>query len=198
MIKVFVVPSSSYRIVSQRENQEARVRHKLKDLFISSPPPALEDRASIRRGVGVLSDMTVQAMTSQLPAVSEVAIAVTDSYLPVEDLQYFIDYIHTSTNLNWWAAIVVTTLLIRSLTVPLLVNQLKETAKLTLMRPQLEEFRKEMEDKDAVKGNLLANAPQCEIWTEYHEIGVGSVKAVSDYKIYMAGSILDLLHCIEC
>jgi hypothetical protein len=29
--------------------KEARVRHKLKDLFVSSPP-ALKDKASIRRG----------------------------------------------------------------------------------------------------------------------------------------------------
>lgn len=54
---------------------------------------------------GVLSDTTVQAVTSQLPAVSEVAIAAADSYLPVKGLQYLIDYIHTSAGLNWLVVI---------------------------------------------------------------------------------------------
>ncbi|PRQ17431.1 putative membrane insertase OXA1/ALB3/YidC, membrane insertase YidC/Oxa1 [Rosa chinensis] len=95
----------------------------------------------------ILSDTTVQAVTSQLPVVNEVAIAAADSYLPVKGLQYLIDYVHTTAGLSWWAAIVVTTLLIRSCTVPLLVNQLKATAKLTLMRPRLEELKQEMEEK---------------------------------------------------
>ncbi|TQD83839.1 hypothetical protein C1H46_030599 [Malus baccata] len=49
---------------------------------------------------------------------------------------------------------------------------------------------------DAVKGNYLANATQCDVWTEYHEMGVGGVKAVADYKVYTAGSILDLFHFV--
>lgn len=47
-----------------------------------------------------------------------------------------------------------------------------------------------------MKGHLLANATHCDVWTEYHEMGVGGVKAVADYKIYTAGSILDLLHFV--
>ncbi|KAM2002320.1 hypothetical protein ACFX15_026037 [Malus domestica] len=50
--------------------------------------------------------------------------------------------------------------------------------------------------RDAVKGNFLANATQCDVWTEYHEMGVGGVKAVADYKVYTAGSILDLFHFV--
>lgn len=49
----------------------------------------------------VLADSTVQAMASQASAVSEVAIAAADSFLPVKALQYFIDAVHTYTGLNW-------------------------------------------------------------------------------------------------
>ncbi|XP_004298901.1 PREDICTED: mitochondrial inner membrane protein OXA1 [Fragaria vesca subsp. vesca] len=98
-------------------------------------------------GFGDVPELLSEAVTKQLPAVNEVAIAAADSYLPVKGLQYLIDYVHTTSGLNWWAAIVVTTLLIRSCTVPLLVNQLKATAKLTLMRPRLEELKEEMESK---------------------------------------------------
>lgn len=48
----------------------------------------------------------------------------------------------------------------------------------------------------AVKGNNLENTTNCDVWTEYHEMGVGGVKAIADYKAYTAGEILDLLHFV--
>ncbi|CAK9143169.1 unnamed protein product [Ilex paraguariensis] len=95
----------------------------------------------------VLADRTIEAVASQAPAVSEVAIAAADSYFPVAALHYVIDYLHTFTGFNWWASIVVTTLLIRGLSVPLMISQLKATSKLTLMRPHLEEIKEEMQDR---------------------------------------------------
>ncbi|XP_044472110.1 phospholipid:diacylglycerol acyltransferase 1-like isoform X2 [Mangifera indica] len=50
--------------------------------------------------------------------------------------------------------------------------------------------------RGAVKGSNLANKTRCDVWTEYYEMGVGGVKAAADYKIYTAGSILDLLHFV--
>ncbi|KAK2411226.1 mitochondrial inner membrane protein OXA1 [Trifolium repens] len=98
---------------------------------------------------GILTETVVDAaaVSSQAPVVSEVVIAAADSYLPVQALQYAIDAVHSFTGLNWWAAIILTTLLIRTATVPLLINQLKATSKLTLMRPRLEEIKEEMDGK---------------------------------------------------
>ncbi|KAJ3695563.1 hypothetical protein LUZ60_000940 [Juncus effusus] len=49
--------------------------------------------------------------------------------------------------------------------------------------------------RDAVKGNNMAhNNVSCgDIWTEYHELGWGGIKAVADYKVYTGDSLLDLL-----
>ncbi|MBA0621702.1 hypothetical protein Godav_007303, partial [Gossypium davidsonii] len=77
-------------------------------------------------------DTAIEAVTSQVPAVNEVAVAAADCWLPVATLQYVIDAVHSFTGFNWWASIVVTTLLIRSATVPLLINQLKATTKMTV------------------------------------------------------------------
>lgn len=96
---------------------------------------------------GVLSDTTLETVVSQVPAVNEVAIAAADSYIPVAALQYVIDGVHSFTGLNWWASIALTTLLIRGATIPFLINQLKATSKLTIMRPQLEAIKLEMQDK---------------------------------------------------
>ncbi|KAF7822421.1 Mitochondrial inner membrane protein OXA1 [Senna tora] len=95
----------------------------------------------------VLTDTTVDTVASQLPVVNEVAIAAADSYLPVKVLQYAIDAVHSFTGLNWWAAIVITTVLIRCATLPLLIKQLKATSKLTLMKPRMEAIKQEMKDK---------------------------------------------------
>ncbi|XP_059634781.1 phospholipid:diacylglycerol acyltransferase 1-like [Cornus florida] len=53
-----------------------------------------------------------------------------------------------------------------------------------------------MDFRGAVKGNNLANTTCRDVWTEYHDMGIEGIKAVADYKVYTAGSILDLLHFV--
>lgn len=104
------------------------------------------DKIAIMTDVAeVLSDTTLEGLASHAPAVSEVAIAAADSYLPVQALQYVIDAVHSFTGLNWWASIAITTLLIRSSTIPIMINQLKATSKLSQMRPHLEKIKEEMD-----------------------------------------------------
>ncbi|XP_047317017.1 phospholipid:diacylglycerol acyltransferase 1-like [Impatiens glandulifera] len=50
--------------------------------------------------------------------------------------------------------------------------------------------------RGAVKGNNLANNTCRDVWTEYHDMGIGGIKAVAEYKVYTAGDILDLLHFV--
>ncbi|GMP96638.1 hypothetical protein CsSME_00045182 [Camellia sinensis var. sinensis] len=95
----------------------------------------------------VLADKTAEVVACAAPAANEVAIAAADSAFPVAALQYLIDNVHSFTGFEWWASIVVTTLLIRGATIPLLINQLKSTTKLSLLRPQLEEIKQEMQDR---------------------------------------------------
>ncbi|KAK6147660.1 hypothetical protein DH2020_018572 [Rehmannia glutinosa] len=51
----------------------------------------------------------------------------------------------------------------------------------------------------AIKGSnlaTLANTTCRDVWTEYHDMGIGGIKAVADYKVYTASSMLDLLHFV--
>ncbi|KAK4337958.1 hypothetical protein RND71_042445 [Anisodus tanguticus] len=50
--------------------------------------------------------------------------------------------------------------------------------------------------RDALKGKSHANSTCRDVWTEYHDMGIGGVKAVADYKVYTTGSVLDLLHFV--
>ncbi|EOA27154.1 hypothetical protein CARUB_v10023251mg [Capsella rubella] len=120
--------------------------------YMSSTPPEWSEKVD---GIDfaateVVPDEIVEAvtMTSQAaPAINEVAIAAADSAFPVAALQHLIDGVHSFTGLNWWASIALTTVIIRGVTVPILLNQLKATYKLNVLRPQLEELRREMSTK---------------------------------------------------
>ncbi|KAG8073164.1 hypothetical protein GUJ93_ZPchr0006g41426 [Zizania palustris] len=92
----------------------------------------------------VLSDVASSvAVPSPFPG--EVAAAAADSFPPVAALQYLIDGVHSFTELNWWACIAITTVLIRTLTVPLLVNQMKSMTKLNVIRSDIEAINLEMQ-----------------------------------------------------
>ncbi|KAH7519030.1 hypothetical protein JRO89_XSUnG0149500 [Xanthoceras sorbifolium] len=49
---------------------------------------------------------------------------------------------------------------------------------------------------DAVKGYNVANTTCRDVWTEYHDMGIGGIKAVAEYKTYTAGSVIDLLQFV--
>ncbi|KAM0935108.1 putative membrane insertase YidC/ALB3/OXA1/COX18, membrane insertase YidC/Oxa1 [Dioscorea sansibarensis] len=105
----------------------------------------------IKDVAGVLSDTTFDAAAVAASAVpapfpGEVAAAAADSFLPVAALQYLIDGVHSVTGFSWWASIALTTVLIRSATIPLLLNQMRATVKLNMMRPELEELKEQMQN----------------------------------------------------
>ncbi|VVB05030.1 unnamed protein product [Arabis nemorensis] len=72
--------------------------------------------------VGTLTDSVLQDVSSQTTAtVSEVSDAAIDCFLHFDVVQQIIDNVHSFTGLNWWASIVLTTLLIRGATIPLMI-----------------------------------------------------------------------------
>ncbi|CAN7100702.1 unnamed protein product [Brassica rapa subsp. narinosa] len=104
----------------------------------------INDIAEVITDSTTLQDVPAQAAAA---AVGEVALAANDSFLPIAALQHCIDMVHCYTGLEWWASIVLATVLIRSSTVPLLIKQMKDTMKLSLMKPRLEAIREEMQNK---------------------------------------------------
>ncbi|MED6183949.1 hypothetical protein PIB30_042690 [Stylosanthes scabra] len=121
----------------------------------------------------VLAETTVDTVASQAGSVvDEVAIAAADSLLPVKVVQYAIDYVHSFTGMNWWAAIVLTTFLVRIATVPFLVNQLKANTKFTVLRLKVDEIKAQMENK---------------VWCESISIIAGA--------LYSSSYLAQFLHC---
>ncbi|KAI3754157.1 hypothetical protein L1987_53935 [Smallanthus sonchifolius] len=50
--------------------------------------------------------------------------------------------------------------------------------------------------RDSVKGYSCANTTCRDAWNEYHDMGIEGVKAVVDYKVFSAESVLDLLQFV--
>lgn len=80
-------------------------------------------------------DQVISAGTSSL---GEVAAAAADCSAPTAALQHLIDFVHTQAGLPWWLSIAATTVAIRVMVLPVLIFQMKATARLSLMRPELE------------------------------------------------------------
>uniref|UniRef100_A0A452YNB6 Membrane insertase YidC/Oxa/ALB C-terminal domain-containing protein n=1 Tax=Aegilops tauschii subsp. strangulata TaxID=200361 RepID=A0A452YNB6_AEGTS len=115
----------------------------------SSSAPAPDPPGEVDAAASVLVD-AAEAVASSVPAPfpGEVAAAAADSFFPVAALQYLIDYVHTFTGLNWWACIALTTVLIRTATIPVLVSQLKSTQKLNAIKPEMEAVKDAMDSTD--------------------------------------------------
>jgi YidC/Oxa1 family membrane protein insertase len=76
----------------------------------------------------------------------EVAAATADCSVPTAALQHLIDFVHTQGGLPWWLSIAATTVAIRVMVLPVLIFQMKATARLTLMRPELEAITKTIKE----------------------------------------------------
>ncbi|XP_024022558.1 phospholipid:diacylglycerol acyltransferase 1 [Morus notabilis] len=50
--------------------------------------------------------------------------------------------------------------------------------------------------RGAIKGSNVANTTCRDVWTEYHDMGLGGIRAVADHKVYTAESIIDLLYFV--
>ncbi|KAG0553136.1 hypothetical protein BDA96_01G568700 [Sorghum bicolor] len=119
--------------------------------FSASAPDTdvLTDAAAAAAPVSeLLSDGVASAAASvplpPAPYPGEVAAAAAESFPPVAALQHLLDAVQSFTGLNWWATIALTTVMIRLVTVPLLINQMKSTMKLNEMRPEIEAINEEM------------------------------------------------------
>ncbi|KAL8053983.1 hypothetical protein ABFX02_05G108600 [Erythranthe guttata] len=118
--------------------------------------------------IEIMTDKAVDVASQVGPVVNEVAIAAADSSTPVAAIQYLVDYVHCYTGFNWWASIVVTTVLIRSILLPLGIHLRKCELKYKLIEPRLQEIKKEMRDKDMSPRDVAERrARMKELYKEY-------------------------------
>ena len=133
--------------------------------------------AAMQGGGGIVAGTASAAMVNEAinPAsmadptvVGEVLSIAGESWATTAGLMYLIEYFHLSHDLEWWSAIVATTLLMRVVTIPLTVMQQRNAAKLHLAKPEIEALnqlvKQNQHDPDQLKEH---QARIYEIWKKY-------------------------------
>ena len=95
-------------------------------------------------------------------ALGEVAAIAGDSWWTTSALMYVIEYFHLTHGMEWWHAIVATTLIMRVLTIPLTVVQQRNAARLHLAKPEIEAINKLA--KENSHDQAAMERYQAEIW----------------------------------
>nr|GEV62154.1 mitochondrial inner membrane protein OXA1-like [Tanacetum cinerariifolium] len=75
----------------------------------------------------------------QATVYNEVAIAAADSWLPAAAWMDVFDGIHKLTGINWWATIVIATIILRTLVLPVDILDLKIMANLAVLRNKVQD-----------------------------------------------------------
>ncbi|CAN6302572.1 unnamed protein product [Urochloa humidicola] len=142
----------------------------------------LSDAASSVPVSELLSDEVASAVASvtvpPAPFPGEVAAAAAESFPPVAALQHLLDAVHSFTGLNWWATIAVTTVLIRLLTVPMLINQMKSTIKLNDLKPKIEAISEEMRNSTDPRSTEIAKQKLGELFLKHDVTPLTPLKGI--------------------
>ena len=100
---------------------------------------------------------------------SEVVPVAATSWPTTAALMYAMEYFHVAHGLEWWLAIVGATVFIRTVTFPLIVMQMKNTAKLQLAKPELESLQSKMKSNPSQDPELAAAyyKEMQQVWKKY-------------------------------
>lgn len=136
-----------------------------------------------KRGVdAVAADATTSgsAVSDALVTVSDVAPAVgslasevvpvaVQSWPTTAALMYAMEYFHVAHGLEWWLAIVGATVFMRTVTFPLVVMQMRNTARMQLCKPELEALQAKMKSNPSQDPELATAyyAEMQKVWKKY-------------------------------
>jgi YidC/Oxa1 family membrane protein insertase len=121
-----------------------------------------------------VASLDASALASAARVGGEVAAIAGDSWYTTSALMYAIEYFHVAQDMEWWAAIVATTVAMRVVALPLTVMQQKNAARMHLAKPEIEAINKlaqtHSQDKEALERY------QAEIWKIWAKYDCNPVK----------------------
>ena len=121
-----------------------------------------------------VTSVDASALVSAARVGGEVAAIAGDSWYTTSALMYAIEYFHVAQDMEWWAAIVATTVAMRVVALPLTVMQQRNAARMHLAKPEIEAINKlaqtHSQDKEALERY------QAEIWKIWAKYDCNPVK----------------------
>ena len=145
----------------------------------SSATNELEDGTSSNSsgdegGDSVSSIVTDLSSNTTLPPgtelVGEVAQIAGESWYTTAGLMYVMEYFHLVSGLEWYQAIAAATIVMRTLTLPFTVMQMRNTARMQLARPEMERLQERAKQTQAQNDPEAAQRHLSEvtaIWKKY-------------------------------
>lgn len=123
----------------------------------------------------VTAAVLAQAMNPALMAaensavLGEVVDIAGQSWMTTSSLMYLIEYFHLTHDMEWWVAIVATTIAMRVFTLPLTIMQQRNAAKLHMAKPEIEAINQQMKlnpsnDPKAIEAH---RDRVLEVWKKY-------------------------------
>lgn len=118
--------------------------------------------------VAVSEAVNPAPMASDPHFVGEVLNIAGESWVTTAGLMYVIEYFHLAHDMEWWSAIITTTVIIRILSLPLTIMQQRTAAGLHLAKPEIEALNQKavssQNDPDAMAAH---QASVFKIWKKY-------------------------------
>ena len=103
------------------------------------------------------ADAAMQA--SELPTQGDFTSLGLGGYSPIGLIQWSLEYLHVHAHLPWWVAIIASTLVLRTLLLPIAIHAQANAAKLNNIRPETEKIMAKVQQYKQA-GNQILSAQQ--------------------------------------
>jgi YidC/Oxa1 family membrane protein insertase len=163
--------ASGYEDTLGRQRQPSAVTSQRRGLFGFGKKNASEAIAEVTTSVPIAETLSAAGELAPVAAAlaSEVVPVASASWPTTAALMYAMEYFHVAHGLEWWLAIIGATVFIRTVTFPLIVMQMKNTAKLQLAKPELESLQSKMKSNPSQDPELAAAyyKEMQQVWKKY-------------------------------
>lgn len=129
----------------------------------------------------------------------EVASAAADSNVLSAGLEYAMEFVHVQTGMPWWATVVATTFALRTVLFPVVIYQMKNTAKLSLARPEIEKLAEQLKLQGSSDPKTVEKyqAKIQELWKKYDCHPIKSFGSILIQAPTFIGFFVALRHMAE-
>ncbi|KAJ3323106.1 Mitochondrial inner membrane protein oxa1l [Boothiomyces sp. JEL0866] len=139
-----------------------------------APPAVVETPA--QPAIELVDGELVDTVVTKLTSISNIGdlklLGLASNYTPVGWIQQFLEFVHVTTGMEWWATIAVSTLLARVLLFPVLIKTQRAMIKMTNIKPQIEPIQTEMNRLRSIGDAMGAAKEQQKLMQVFRKEGV--------------------------
>ena len=137
----------------------------------------LETSAQAKWAVDAAADAVAVADTlTELPAQGDLVSLGLCANTPVGWLQSMIEFVHVQADLPWWAAIVVSTFILRAVIFPVVMKIQKNGVIMNNINPEIQKLMKKQREYRQAGNKMLSDQYSYKIWSVYQKHNCNPLK----------------------